>query len=154
MRVCAVYRILNTVTGESYVGGTINVEGRWRKHRSRLRAGKHCNRKMQASWNKYGESAFVVEILEKCDRSQLRTVEKCEIAKLDSCKKGFNSTPLGAGPDYETRAKIVANNRAAVNVSGLIADARSDEGRRRRSEIMRRLNAEGRCGGHNAWKSR
>lgn len=143
-RISAVYQILNLETGESYVGGTRNVKGRWKKHRSMLRANNHCNKKLQLAWNKFGESSFEVRVLQVCDKECMREFEKSWIARLDSCSRGYNSTPLGAGPDYATREKIGARSRAGLaNTAGLVRDARSEEGRARRSATMCRLNETG-----------
>jgi len=56
----AVYSIKNIVTGQSYVGSTNNYKNRKKAHLSLLRRGiHHCNW-LQHSWNKYGESSFIL----------------------------------------------------------------------------------------------
>jgi len=67
-RVIAVYEIRNTISGTFYIGSSANLYERWRAHRKRLRAGTHHNPRLQASWNKHGESAFAFIKLAECER--------------------------------------------------------------------------------------
>lgn len=61
-----VYAISNTVTGEAYIGQTRDtLAWRWMAHRSRLRAGKHHNRAWQFAYDRDGEAAFVLLVLEQ-----------------------------------------------------------------------------------------
>ena len=58
-----IYMIENTVTGSIYIGQAQNIKYRMRKHFEALRANKHRNSKLQNAFNKYGESAFTVHVL-------------------------------------------------------------------------------------------
>jgi len=62
-RKMAVYQITNLVNNKFYIGSSANLYERWRKHRNKLRSGTHPNKYIQASWNKYGERAFIFEIV-------------------------------------------------------------------------------------------
>lgn len=61
-----VYRITNTITGDSYVGSSRHVYDRWHEHRRALRKGIHINSYLQRAWDKHGEDAFVHSVLEEC----------------------------------------------------------------------------------------
>ena len=54
----AVYEIVNTITGKSYIGSTTALPRRWNEHRSRLRKGIHPSQALQADYDKYGKDAF------------------------------------------------------------------------------------------------
>ncbi len=54
-----IYAITNILTDTVYYGQSINIEGRLRSHKSDLNKNKHGNPRLQNSWNKYGNSAFV-----------------------------------------------------------------------------------------------
>lgn len=143
-RVEGVYALRNTKTGQVYIGAAKHIPGRFKKHMWLLRRGEHCNVKLTAAFTEHGESAFEYEILEVCSGDRRKAAEREFIAKFNSHVTGYNLTALGAGPSPETRAKTGARARAGlVNTSGILRDAASDEGRRRRSETMKRLNAAG-----------
>lgn len=69
-RIAGVYGIRNAITRELYVGRSYDLLSRKRRHLNQLRAGRHCNFKLQESFNHHGESAFVFEILVLGDDSQ------------------------------------------------------------------------------------
>lgn len=62
-----IYRITCSANGKFYIGSTINQTQRWARHRRQMRDGTHPNKNMLASWDKYGEAAFVFEVLESVD---------------------------------------------------------------------------------------
>lgn len=62
---CGVYTITNKLNGKVYVGSTSATFGaRWRQHRYNFRKGNHHSIYLQRSFDKYGESNFIFEILE------------------------------------------------------------------------------------------
>ena len=61
----AVYKIWNTITGQSYIGQTKILWIRWASHRHHLRRNKHDNPKLQKDYNKYGLDAFVFKIIKE-----------------------------------------------------------------------------------------
>lgn len=95
---CYIYKIINNVTGEKYVGQTTNFSRRIQDHKEQLRNQRHKNPKLQASWNKYGEQNFSVT-KEQFDitKEELNLKEIQEIAKEDSYYNGFNLTLGGDG---------------------------------------------------------
>lgn len=58
---CYIYKIVNQVTNEKYVGQTTNFSCRKQVHLFALRNNKHINPKLQNAWNKYGEENFYWE---------------------------------------------------------------------------------------------
>lgn len=95
---CYIYKIINNVTGEKYVGQTTNFSRRINDHKEKLRANKHKNPKLQASWNKYGEENFSITKKQfDLTKEQLNQLEINEIAKEDSYNNGFNLTLGGDG---------------------------------------------------------
>jgi len=52
---CYIYKIINQVTNEKYVGQTTNFSRRKENHVSALNNNKHPNPKLQNSWNIYGQ---------------------------------------------------------------------------------------------------
>jgi group I intron endonuclease len=119
-----VYRITNTMNGRFYVGSSSNLVRRKRDHFNLLRQNRHSNPHLQSAWNKYGESAFVFEVLLECPLEQMIIVEQwllntyvnvelCyNIAKYtDNPTRGrrlteSHKTKLRQKRSYESRAKI------------------------------------------------
>lgn len=79
---CGIYRILNTVSGDSYVGSSCAIDKRWAKHRKRLDKGEHENERLQRAWLKYGKTSFVFEVVTLCPASELEREEQRAIDAL------------------------------------------------------------------------
>jgi group I intron endonuclease len=62
-----IYKIINIENAKFYIGSSIVVAARWRKHVRELRAGRHHCPHLQAAWNKYGEDSFVFRVVEVVD---------------------------------------------------------------------------------------
>lgn len=83
----AVYAIVNIVTECRYVGGSLDLETRWRTHRQDLRRGEHPNWRLQADWRRYGGESFILEVLEPMsdvDRPALEQAERSWIERFAS----------------------------------------------------------------------
>ena len=59
------------MNGKIYVGSSKEIESRWQRHIVDLRTGKHHNIKLQRAFCKYGESAFMFEIIEHTSENTL-----------------------------------------------------------------------------------
>lgn len=76
-----IYKITNLINGKFYIGSTIRpVYIRKYEHFSELRKGKHCNKYLQNSFNKYGEVNFKFEILERVEFT--KETSRLEMGKL------------------------------------------------------------------------
>jgi len=72
-----VYGIINYTAGTAYIGSAVRFSKRWNEHKNKLRKNIHENKKLQNSWNKYGEESFDFTILEMVeDKSKLLNVEQ------------------------------------------------------------------------------
>lgn len=94
-----IYCIRNSVTGERYIGSSVNVEARWLIHKTHLSRKSHHSSKLQSAWNKYGRGNFVLEIIEQIVDSENKTLtdrEQYWITHYDSYKRGYNSTPIAS----------------------------------------------------------
>jgi len=60
-----IYKIINAINNNFYVGSAVNYEKRKARHIWRLRRGDHANKHLQAAWVKYGEQAFVFAVVEE-----------------------------------------------------------------------------------------
>lgn len=101
-----IYRILNTTTGDCYIGKSKDVAVRIGQHKSMLKSNKHKYKTgelslLQKAWNKYGEDAFVFEIIDFCTIDELNDREMYWIDYYQcNCSKtrcGYNATDGGEG---------------------------------------------------------
>lgn len=81
-----VYAIINTRTGDAYVGCAIkSPRERFREHLRRLNDGTHHSPKLQAAWDRWGASAFQLATLLNLgpiDRKAAEATEAVWIGKL------------------------------------------------------------------------
>lgn len=63
---CGVYSITNAVTGDSYIGRSVSIEARWKRHQWEMIKGRHSNPKMQRLYHQTGVEAFSIAVLEVC----------------------------------------------------------------------------------------
>lgn len=101
-----IYKITNEVTGKFYIGSAKDIDWRWTLHRRELRANRHCNQKLQHSWNFYGEDKFSFMILEEVEPIQEKLFER-EQYYLDTFKPyirgmGYNIGSTAEGGDNIT----------------------------------------------------
>lgn len=75
-RTVGIYSITNIINNKIYIGQSVEIEQRWKRHKRELNQNKHINEYLQRSWNKYGEDLFVFEIIEKCDVNELDDKER------------------------------------------------------------------------------
>lgn len=85
---CGIYAIVNTVTGEKYIGSSQNITSRFVSHRSDLRRGTHHSSPLQIAWNRLGEEAFLFLILEEV--SDIADLEAIEQIYLDTAHPAYN----------------------------------------------------------------
>ena len=101
-----IYKIVNNVTKDVYIGQSKNVSKRLLTHLQLLRNNQHKYKNgnlslLQKSWNKYQEESFSWEIVEFCDEEDLNDKEiywiayyKCNHVKY---RQRFNTTDGGQG---------------------------------------------------------
>jgi len=78
--VCGIYKLVNTVTGQCYVGQSQRAKKRIKEHFRLLRQNKHTNPHLQHAYNKYGAGAFYGAIEVEC--SDLEELDRLEEAFL------------------------------------------------------------------------
>lgn len=70
-----IYIIENISTGKFYIGRTNKPEPRRRCHFSELRRNIHGNPRLQASFNKHGENAFVFQVVDSAEDEHIEEKE-------------------------------------------------------------------------------
>src|SRR6266581_2800509 len=134
-----IYKITCTANNRIYIGSALNLRERRRAHFGALRRNEHINKHLQNAWNKYGEQAFIFEVLEYILPMSLTAREQYWFNKLKPFdRKGFNiareaGSTLGYKYAPETIEKMRGMKRspeARVNIS------RAALGRKRSAESI------------------
>ena len=111
-----VYCIRCIANGKMYVGSSCDMANRTRVHFWKAKRQEHHSRKFQAAFNKYGQEAFQIDVLEYVHPSSvdiqaaLLETEQKWISRLDVVRRGFNITPT-AGSAFGIR-KTEAQRKA------------------------------------------
>ena len=71
-----IYKILNIKTNSFYIGSSFDIHKRWSQHKRALSNNKHCNKYLQAAYNKYGAGCFILEVVLYCDEANLLLEEQ------------------------------------------------------------------------------
>lgn len=91
-KVCGIYKLTDQITGQSYIGQSVNVHERFRTHiKTALTYGKASNKLYQAM-QKDGLYNFTFEILEEVSRNDLNDREAYWIGFYKTKEFGLNGT--------------------------------------------------------------
>ncbi len=71
-----VYIIICKSNNRYYVGSSVNIETRFKIHKTHLNTKKHANKHLQRSWNKYGKENFHFEIICECGKTDTLIFEQ------------------------------------------------------------------------------
>lgn len=73
-----IYKIINVITGDYYVGSSLNLFNRYKNHLYKLNKQIHRNNILNRAWKKYGAQAFVFVVIEKTNlqHKELRILEQ------------------------------------------------------------------------------
>jgi len=119
-----IYCIENTIECAFYIGSSKNCHVRWSQHKTELRAQNHCNRYLQAAWNKYEEEAFKFYVLEFCNEEQLYALEQIHLDRMQT-QSGihfYNLSPIAKGSkmSQEARDKLSQLMKGNKNTLGFL----------------------------------
>lgn len=98
---CGIYKIENLVNGKIYIGKSVNIYKRWKKHKTLLNTRSHYNKHLQSAWDIYGEDNFEFSIVEQCERDNdilsMREKYYIEFYNSNNSDFGYNMTNGGDG---------------------------------------------------------
>jgi group I intron endonuclease len=96
-----IYKIENLINGKCYIGQSINIELRWKRHKEVV---KNCDYPLYLAIRKYGIENFSFDIVQECEPSKLDELEIYWIKYYNSYYDGYNQTR--GGDQYSWNVKI------------------------------------------------
>lgn len=94
-KICGVYKITNTVTGDFYIGSSKDVKQIWSCHKCQSTWNEYPkNYKLYKDMQKYGVDKFEFQILANVEVSQLKEKEQEFIEKLQPTYNKINAKGL------------------------------------------------------------
>lgn len=109
MKISAVYKIINTITGDFYIGSSKNVKRRWAEHK-RLSVWKRCsNNPMYQDMNRYGIDSFEFQVIEEVEIDKLKEAEQRFIEALKPTYNNYNAKGLDVERYIEAHRKASNN---------------------------------------------
>lgn len=93
-KISAVYKIINTITGDFYIGSSKNVKQRWAVHKCKSKWNEQPNNPMYLDMQKYGLGKFVFEILAEAEADSLKEAEQKFIETLKPTYNNRNANGL------------------------------------------------------------
>jgi group I intron endonuclease len=115
-----IYKINCITNNRFYIGSSLHINTRIRTHFNHLRKNKHLNKSLQNSFNKYGESSFIVECIESVDKDiNYNDLILLEQKYLDTLKPwnekiGFNNCKIAAKPPSRTGAVFTEEHKRNI----------------------------------------
>lgn len=94
MSICGIYKITNKINGKCYIGQSINIQERWKHHRSYPI--KKSYYPLYKAFEKYDINNFLFEVIEECSIEELNEKEIYWINFYDSYYHGYNQTKGGS----------------------------------------------------------
>ena len=125
MRICAVYKITNTITGDFYIGSSKDVKQRLAVHKCQSKWNENPNNPMYLDMQKYGLDKFSFEILEVVETKKLKETEQKFIETLKPTYNRCNAKGLDIERRKETHKKASRKYE------------KSDKGKEHRKEYQR-----------------
>lgn len=104
-KISAVYKIVNEVTGDSYIGSSNDVKRRWITHKKPSVWKKYPNNPMYQDMQKYGVDKFKFQILCPVMEEYLKQVEQECIEMLKPTYNNYNAKGLDVERQKETIKK-------------------------------------------------
>jgi len=130
-KICGIYKITNKENGMCYIGLSVHILKRWNSHVSTKK-----KYKIHEAFQQFGIDAFSFEVVEECDKKELRKREKWWIDHLDCVwPKGYNMNNGGGGTikhSKETKKKM--SQKLSGKKNPFFGKKHTEETRRKISE--------------------
>ena len=113
-KIIGVYKIVNTITGDFYIGSSKNVKSRWTDHKCPSVWKKCPNNQMYQDFQKYGVDKFDFEILAEVEEGQLKEAEQQFIEKMHPTYNSNRAKGLDVEKQKERKKEYYQHNREDI----------------------------------------
>lgn len=134
-----IYKITTLDDGSFYIGSSINISSRWKRHISQLKNKTHSNYYLRKKYQEYGLENLRFEIIEFCEKLNIKEREQWY---LDYLKPSLNINKMASGGDMISNHPL-KDILKQKQIEGTRKAALSPELRRKRSENGKRLHPHG-----------
>ena len=93
-KICGIYKITNTITGDFYIGSSKDINRRWTQHKRPSRWNDNPNNPLYLDMRKYGIENFVFEVIEEAEENFLKEKEQQFIEMLKPTYNQMNAKGL------------------------------------------------------------
>lgn len=100
LNVCGVYKLINIINNNYYIGSSYNIKIRIRKHFELLKRNSHHSIHFQNAYNKYGKDVFLIELLEICNKNNILNVEQKYLDEIKNWNNVYNVSRIASGCNY------------------------------------------------------
>ena len=125
--ISAVYKILNTVTGDFYIGSSRNVKRRWAQHKYPSVWKHHPNNPMYKDMQKYGVDRFMFQILVPVMPEYLTQVEQEFIEMLNPTYNNNNAKGWNTEKYKESNRKYKQSEKGKETIRKAIRKYKQSE---------------------------
>ena len=105
MKISAVYKITNTITGDFYIGSSKDIKKRWTAHKSPSRWNEHPNNQLYLDMKKFGVDTFDFQIIAEIEEGSLKATEQQFIEKLKPAYNSCNAKGIDIEKQKKTKRK-------------------------------------------------
>ena len=128
-----IYKITSKHTKEYYIGSSIDIEKRFKRHLSQLKYKKHSNLNLQKIYNIYGKDSLDLVIIELIQ--DVKNIKEIEQKYLDNLKPQLNINLYASGGD------MISNHPDKSNIRKKQIDGTRKAARTKNMKFKRSLNA-------------
>ena len=111
MKISAVYKITNTITGDFYIGSSKDVKKRWESHKWPSTWKQYPNNPMYIDMKKYGVDKFAFETLAEVEVDKLKEAEQKFIETLNPSYNNRNANGLDIERHKEAQKKYQKSDK-------------------------------------------
>ena len=116
MKISGVYQIINTITGDFYIGSSIDLEKRKQQHFRESSWKQNPNKPLYKDIKQYGKNSFLFKPIWLCDPEELKKYEQAAIEKY---KPKYNVLAAYTGLSKEEYKKQYQKQYYKENVDNI-----------------------------------